>query len=63
MSVFISVIKSIILYNQFLLSSTEIEESTFFAKITDFQFLVDLHVLGCSENEDVLSGKCLSVCD
>ena len=31
----------------FLLSSIEVYESIGFVKIFDFQFLIDLHILGC----------------
>ena len=31
-------------------------------QIFDFWFLMDLHVLGCPEQDLDVSGKCLSVC-
>ena len=45
-----------------LLSSMLVEESTGFLQIFDFRFLMDLHVLGCSEHDLTIFGKCLSVC-
>ena len=47
----------------FLLSSIKIEESISFVQISDFRFLMDLHVLGCPEHDLSISGKCLSVCE
>ena len=32
-------------------------------QLFDFQCLIDLHVLGCSEQDLTISGICLSVCD
>ena len=31
-------------------------------EIFDFRFLMDLHVLGCPDDDLTISGKCLSVC-
>ena len=31
-------------------------------QIFDFRFLLDLHVLGCPEQDLTISGKCLPVC-
>ena len=38
------------------------EENIGFVIIFDFQFLMDLHVLGCPEHELTFSEKCLPVC-
>ena len=38
------------------------EESTWFAKIVDFRFSMDLHVLRCPEHDLTIFRKCLSVC-
>ena len=38
------------------------EESTGFAKVSDFRFLMDLHVLGCPEH-DLTTSVCLCVFD
>ena len=38
------------------------EESIGFVKIFDFQFLMDLQALGCSEHDLFISKKCLSEC-
>ena len=39
-----------------------IEENIGFIKIFDFRFVADLHVLGGSEHDFTISGKCLSLC-
>ena len=42
-----------------------IEESIGFVLISDFRFLMNLHVLGCPKHDLTISGKCLpgvSVC-
>ena len=44
-----------------LLSSLYIEETIFFVKIFDFQFLMDLHVFGCPEHDLAISEKYLFV--
>ena len=38
------------------------EESFGFVQIFDFQFLMDFHVLECTEHDWTILGKCLSVC-
>ena len=37
-------------------------KSMSFMQLFDFRFLIDLHVLGCPENDLTTFGKCLSVC-
>ena len=54
-------VKEILKICFFLLSST-LEESNGVVKISDFRFLMLLHVLGCHDHDLTISGKCLSVC-
>ena len=40
----------------------EIYEESIGFKFFDFRVLMDLNVLGCSENDLTIAGKCLFVC-
>ena len=40
----------------------KLEESIGFVKIFDFQFLMDLHILGSPDHDLTISEKCLSSC-
>ena len=53
-------LRALTLNNNFMILI--LEESIGFVKIFDFQFSMNLHVLGCSEYDLSISGKCLSVC-
>ena len=47
--------------NTFSISFIETEESIGFVKTFDFQFLLNLYVLGCADHDLTISGKCLRV--